>query len=457
MKLYAETNPYKIKLLFIENNSPQYYDEVVLLDEDKKGNVYLAEVTEINLALSGVFVNFKNNQSGFLSFYSIHPFYFNLNSEEKEALMKKLSKEQKGPRESLYYKKYLSQLNNIIKVGQKMIVQIIRKSQGKKGAMLSNFISLGVEFSYLPNALQNEIVFGDITHTIKSQVKEIFLKWKAKGFFLLSKTPYDPLFLSKLEKMIEFWHSLTPQIHNEQIGLIYKEETEIISNYLLEKTSKVFYSGDFNMEEFPARRGFNIETTKVDNSFKPWKKVIDSIWNNQIFLKSGGYLFITYCEGGTFIDVNIGSNRKHSSFAINMEATIIICQQIKVRNISGIIFIDFLDMEAHWEQITRQIEVLLTGKNKMQIITINSVGNAIIYRQNLGGFQCANYFEKKQKWTVERTAEDMFSKIYNKAGLLKISNDLLQFSKNRSLIPGKIKIQPITGEKKWQFVEDLET
>ena len=332
----------------------EYY---ISTKEDRKrrleGNIYIGKVGDIINGMQAAFVDFGGEKSGFIHLKDAMPQV----DEKKQKLDDSMD------------------IKNVLKQNQKILIQVKKDSDNKKGARVSTHISLpgryivlmpNIEFITISQKIENkerkdELIkliknnipenFGAIIRTsainaneneIKKDIKNLLEKWKK------IETKYNsninkPTLIYESENIAE---KMIIDIGIENIDKITtnsKEEFEKLSK--TNKTEKIVYKENKNLIE-----EYGIETQ------------IQKIENRKIWLNCGGFITIDKTEALTAIDVNTGKftgskDLESTIFKVNKEATIEIAKQLRLRDIGGIIIIDYIDMKNKENKL--KIEELL--------------------------------------------------------------------------------------------------
>ena len=332
----------------------EYY---ISTKEDRKrrleGNIYIGKVGDIINGMQAAFVDFGGEKSGFIHLKDAMPQV----DEKKQKLDDSMD------------------IKNVLKQNQKILIQVKKDSDNKKGARVSTHISLpgryivlmpNIEFITISQKIENkerkdELIkliknnipenFGAIIRTsainaneneIKKDIKNLLEKWKK------IETKYNsninkPTLIYESENIAE---KMIIDIGIENIDKITtnsKEEFEKLSK--TNKTEKIVYKENKNLIE-----EYGIVTQ------------IQKIENRKIWLNCGGFITIDKTEALTAIDVNTGKftgskDLESTIFKVNKEATIEIAKQLRLRDIGGIIIIDYIDMKNKENKL--KIEELL--------------------------------------------------------------------------------------------------
>ncbi|MFI4819072.1 MAG: Rne/Rng family ribonuclease [Enterobacterales bacterium] len=325
-------------------------DIYIKCKKQKKFNIYKGIISKIEPSLNAVFVNYGDKRHGFLQNKKISDIYFN--------------------------KKYnlhnnINIKNNIYK-GQEIIVQIYKEENESKCAKLTTFINLfGSYLVLMPNNPKiigiSRKIEGEDRDKIKSKISYLDLP-NGMGIIVrtagIGKSFID--FKYDLSFIIKNWNLIKNTFNNVKAPFLIYKENNIINNYfrnylkynikeIILDNSKLLKS--LKNDSFFFKEKFYKKKIKIfnykDHIFKYYQidNQIESIFKRKIKLPSGGSIIIENNESLTSIDVNSfksnkGLNIKDTAFNTNIESSYEIFRQIRFRDISGLIIIDFIDMKS---------------------------------------------------------------------------------------------------------------
>lgn len=319
--------------------------EYLIEDSQKSlvGNIYLGKIEWIEPSLQAAFVNFGEEKNGFLSIDDIHPSYHLLKSMNQKA----------------------SKIQNLIRKGQEIIVQITRDATGKKTFNLTSYISLnGVSCVLLPNNKSGHGISRKIKAAERKKIKD-FLEKLPKEDSLIIRTAATNVKIEEIEKDYKRLKTIWSKIkiasrRSLKNRLLYKEEDPLVRalrSYSINNISEVIIEGEQTFKKilglkikgklnFPSK----IEKNKKDDIFEEIKDQIEKIYKPEVKLPSGGSIVIHQTEALVAIDVNSKYSTKEKSIEntalkSNMEAAQEIAKNIILRDLGGLIVIDFIDME----------------------------------------------------------------------------------------------------------------
>ena len=328
------------------------------------------------------------------------------------------------------FKRY--KIQEVIKPNQVILVQVIKDERGQKGAALSTFISIAGKYIVLmPNTpkgggISRKIFNPADRKKIRTILNEIEIP-KEMGLIVRTagsnKTKNE--INSDLETLINSWSQIKENAINSIAPSLIHQESEIIKRTLRdmfdENTQNIIVEGN---EGYKKAQSFM--KTMMPSNVKKVKKYrgkiplfiqenieqkLNQIFDSEIKLKSGGYLVINPTEALVSIDINSGSsikgkNVESTALDTNIEAAEEIARQIKVRDLSGLIIIDFIDMLSYGNRrlVERKLkEKCRSDRARIQIGRISNFGLLEMSRQRLR--------ESAIKWKVTLTDESFAQKL----------------------------------------------
>ena len=400
-----------------------------------KSNVYLGKITRVEYSLQAAFVDYGGEKAGFLPFSEIHPNYYQLPIKDKQEMAKDLKNEERNnaneedanedescndnenakehSRNSYrIYKKY--NIQEVIKRGQPVLVQVCKDERGNKGVSLTTYISLPGRYCvFMPNSPRGV----GVSKKIFSHEERRELLSKVRGFNvqsgtgLIVRTAGVKADISDLKKdyeyLLELWKEITSKtIHSHVDGKpIYQEvnvvEQVVRDNYESDEKSEIVINGKKCYEDVIkfAKTIMPNEASKIKlytsktAIFKKYEidKKLDELLSPIAQLPSGGYLVINPTEALVSIDVNSGKsnhgkNVEETALDTNIEAAHEVARQLRLRNLGGLIVVDFIDMNDPKNRRALEHElqrVFMFDKAKVQFAKISQFGLVEISRQRM--------------------------------------------------------------------------
>jgi len=353
-----------------------------------------------------------------------------------------LNEEKEKKKESRFkFKKY--KIQEVIKPNQVILVQVIKDERGQKGAALSTFISIAGKYIVLmPNTPKGGGISRKIFNpadrkkirTILNEIpipKEMGLIVRTAGS---NKTKNE--INNDLDTLIKTWGQIKDNAINSIAPSLIHQESEIIKRTLRDmfddNTQNIIVEGNEGYKK--AQRFMKMIMPSSVKKVKKYRgkiplfieenieQKLNQIFDSEIKLKSGGYLVINPTEALVSIDINSGSsikgkNVESTALDTNIEAAEEIARQIKIRDLSGLIIIDFIDMLSYGNRrlVERKLkEKCRTDRARIQIGRISNFGLLEMSRQRLR--------ESAIKWKVTLTDESFAQKLLKTVELKAIIN-----------------------------------
>ena len=398
-----------------------------------KGNVYLARVTRVEPSLQAAFVEYGGNRQGFLAFSEIHPDYYRIPVEDREALVaaeRESADDEDGdedgegrpetlggeddededirPRRQV--RKY--KIQEVISRKQIMLVQVVKEERGNKGAALTTYLSLAGRYCVLmPNSTRR----GGVSRKITNAADRKRLKTIVGGLDVQDGTAVivrtagakrtkpeisrDYAYLSKL------WDEIRTKTLESQAPSLIHEEGDLVKRSIRDlytsEVDEVIVEGENAYKEARQQMKMLIPShVKRVQKYEEEQPIfqryqveqqMDTIHSPQVTLKSGGYLVINQTEALVAIDVNSGRstrerNIEETALKTNLEAAEELARQLRLRDLSGLIVVDFIDMEENRNQqaVERRLkDAMRNDRARIQIGSISHFGLLEMSRQRL--------------------------------------------------------------------------
>lgn len=456
------------RVAVLEDGILQDFDREAIAIKQIKGNIYLAKVTRVEPSLQAAFVDYDGNRHGFLPFADIHPDYFQLSESEKQKL-RDLTKENQPrteddenygqndrgnndrrdnrrdeKREDSHedsesftvgsysvedetggnysgnihnvYRKY--NIQDVIKPGQLILIQVAKEERGNKGASMTTYISLAGKYCVLMSNTPNK---GGVSKKVdnfrdrkllKSTLNELNVPGDRSVIIRTAGVGKKPEDIKRdYDYLSRLWDSIKEASNSSRAPSFIHAEDDVIKRCLRdvynEQVSEVVVEGEKAFEEvtsfirltMPGSANnvkFHEERIPIFNKYRV-EQQISSLYEKQISLPSGGSIVIDHTEALVAIDVNSGRATKESgveetAFNTNMEAVKEIARQLRLRDLAGLVVIDFIDMydQKHRRNIERALrDELQNDRARIQLGRISLFGLLEMSRQRLG----ASFFE----------------------------------------------------------------
>ena len=404
-----------------------YFDYSDDLIASKKNNIYLGIVSRVEPSLQAAFIDFGSEKKAFLPFDEIHPSYFKIPHNEKLIETKddknNDAEEEKQNRKNFlsFYRKY--KIQDVIKKDQVLLIQIVKEERGTKGAAITTFISLPGRYSVLlPNNSSN----GGVSKKISNPLDRKRLKKLHDGFNLpdgmsiIIRTnaisAEDEDIIADFNYLRKLWTKIREEtLKSKAPKLISELDTPIIKvarDLNQRSVDEIIFSDLKTMKEYKKLESeFSVNKNKEIKHYKEKlplfesfgiKNPINSLSEENIYMKSGGYLVINPTEALTSIDINSGRSTSEKNIEItalntNLEACEEIFKQVQLRNIAGLIVIDFIDMSINGNnnKVERKIkELFYKDRARVQLTKISQFGLMEISRQRIGQSVYETFYKK---------------------------------------------------------------
>jgi len=418
----------EIRIAVVNDGKLDKFDFETRSKVQVKGNIYLAKVIRVEPSLQAAFIDYGGNRHGFLSFSEIHYDYFQIPVNDRQELESHLQNaiaahveetgqtaEEMDPREIArlryqFYRRY--KIQEVIKKRQIMLVQVTKEERGNKGAALTTYISLAGRYCVLmPNTPKGSGVSRKITNKKdREKLKKIVSELHIENGSTVIRTAGIGHTKTEIKKDFAFltnvWNEIRETTLKSSAPCLIHEEAGIIKRSLRDMYSKeidsVVVEGekgyktakDFMKKLMPSHsRKIKLYSDKNIPLFSKYKlnEQISQIYSTRVDLPSGGYLIINNTEALIAIDVNSGRSTRERNIAgtalkTNLEAAHEIARQCRLRDLAGLIVVDFIDMEEKRNniQVERCMrESLKSDKAKIQVGTISNFGLLEFSRQRL--------------------------------------------------------------------------
>jgi ribonuclease E len=346
------------RVAIVKNNRLEEFYIESAAREITQGNIYKATITRIEPSLQAVFVDYGAERNGFLQKYEIHSDYFqDLDSGDRD-------------------------IRNLVKRGQELLVQVTKEPLMKKGAMLTTYISLAGRYLVLmPGSDKKGISRKIADEEERIRLKDLVGKLKIPdGFGVIVRTAGDhctkTLLIRDLRYLMRLWKTIKGSVMKEKApALLYKERHLVlrsIRDYFTPDVSEILIDdARVHHEVRDFLKIISSKHTKIVKRYQGAKPIfakfqledqIASIYENRVVLKSGGSIVIEPTEALVSIDVNSGKSTHEKSveqtaFLTNMQAAEEAARQLRLRDLGGLIVIDFIDMKdpKHRSEVERKL------------------------------------------------------------------------------------------------------
>lgn len=391
--LINATQPEELRVAIADGQHLIDLDIEVPAQEQKKSNIYKGRITRVEPSLDACFVEFGSERHGFLSMKEIAREYF---SEEARKQF------DAGNRVDI---------KDAVQAGQEVIVQVDKEERGTKGAALTTFISLAGRYLVL---MPNNPRAGGVSRQIaRDERKELLDTLKQvevpEGMGMIVRTAgvgrEQEDLQWDLDYLLQLWTAIQEAAKTRKAPfLIYQESNLIIRalrDYLREDIGEILVDDDRVFEdarEFMQQvMPHNLRKLKAYKDVTPLfsryqiESQIESAFSREVRLPSGGAVVIDHTEALLSIDINSaratkGADIEETALQTNLEAAEEIARQLRIRDLGGLIVIDFIDMmskDAQRQVETRLREAMRIDKARVQIGRISRFGLLEMSRQRL--------------------------------------------------------------------------
>ena len=399
-----------------------------------RGNIYLAKVTRVEPSLQAAFVEYGGNRHGFLAFNEIHPDYYQIPTSERKKLLDEETElvtdtdasedidepesdeaedvinQEESKRVSKQRKRY--KIQEVIKKRQIILVQVTKEERGNKGAALTSYISLAGRYCVLmPNTARGGGISRKISdiktrNKIKASIDSLKIP---DGMGVIIRTAGAQRTKTEIKRDFEYltrlWQTIRDLTLNSSAPeLIYEEGS------LVKRSIRDLYNKDVEEIVISGENAFieakNFMKMLIPSHVKFIKKYLDTVplfikydaeseldnmFHENVRLPSGGYLVINQTEALVAIDVNSGrSTREHNiedtALRTNLEASDEVARQLRLRDLAGLIVIDYIDMEERRNNrsVEKQLkDALRADRARIQVGHISQFGLMEMSRQRM--------------------------------------------------------------------------
>lgn len=443
--LIDAAHPEEIRVAVMDGKTLEELDIEASARKQLKGSIYLAKVTRVEPSLQAAFVDYGGNRHGFLAFSEIHPDYYQIPIADREKLLEEEQAEmheepipennqaqaeeqatdnkvletiggdeidEVGQRQRFFpAKRY--RIQEVIKRRQILLIQVNKEERGNKGAALTTYLSLAGRYCVLmPNSgkgggISRKISNNRDRNRLKSIISELDIP---KGIAVIVRTAGSERSKAEIKRdyeyLIKLWSSIRDLTLKSTAPCLIHEEGSIIKRAIRDHYSKdieeVVVSGDDGYRQ--AKDLMKMLVPSHAKKVQPYKDDVVTLFNQyniesqlstinvpQVQLKSGGYIVIDVTEALIAIDVNSGRATRgrsieETAFKTNLEAAAEVSRQLRLRDLAGLVVIDFIDMEVNRNQtaVERRLkDSMRKDRARIQIGRISPFGLLELSRQRL--------------------------------------------------------------------------
>lgn len=385
--LINATHAEEIRVALCNGNHLYDFDLENRTREQKKANIYKGHVTRVEPSLEAVFVEYGSQRQGFLPIREIAPEYL-----------------AGDPRST-------NNIKQLIKEGDELIVQVEKEERGNKGAALSTLISLAGRYLVLmPNNARGGGISRQISGKLRDEMKQALSELRLpKGMSIIIRTAgigktTDEL-QHDLDHLLNIWKGIqqqsqkfpSPRLLHQEAGVV----TRAVRDYLRDDIAEIWVDNEYAYNEaanfieavMPQQANKLRKYTDYEPMFARFgiEKQIETAYQREVRLPSGGSIVIDQTEALVSIDINSskatkGADVSETAFNTNLEAADEIARQLRLRDMGGLIVIDFIDMatDDHQKQVENRLkEATKNDRARIQFAEISRFGLLEMSRQRL--------------------------------------------------------------------------
>jgi len=386
--LINATQPEERRLAIVDGQKLMDFETEIEGREQRKGNIYKAVVTRVEPSLEACFVDYGEDRHGFLPFKEISKNYFREGASVRDA-----------------------RIQDCISNGQELLVQVEKEERGNKGAALTTFVSLAGRYLVLmPNNPRGGGVSRRIEGEDREELKENLDQLEyPKGMSLIARTAgigrTAPELQWDLNYMLKLWTAIDGASKaGKGAFLIYQESSLVIRairdyftadvGEILIDTDDIYDQAQQFMAHVMPETAHKVKRYRDDAPLFSRFQIehqIETAFSRTVNLPSGGAIVIDHTEALVSVDVNSarstrGSDIEETATRTNLEAADEIARQMRLRDLGGLIVVDFIDMEEsknRREVETRLRDALRQDRARVQFSSISKFGLLELSRQRL--------------------------------------------------------------------------
>ncbi len=442
--LIDASHPEETRVVIVSGNHLEDFDVEVESRRQLRGNIYLAKVTRVEPSLQAAFVDYGGNRHGFLAFNEIHPDYYQIPIADREALVAEQKvaeteaeslnggdKEEPAADEAPAIEtlggddtedvqarrppalKRRYKIQEVIKRRQILLIQVDKEERGTKGAALTTYLSLAGRYCVLmPNTARG----GGISRKISNSADRKRLKTILGGLDIpgvmavIVRTAGQKRSKAEIKRdydyLMRVWESVREVTLKSMAPCLVHEEGNLIKRSIRDLYDKdideIIISGDAGYRT--AKDLMKLLIPSHTKRVQPFKEIDKQLFQHfqveeqlaamhspDVQLKSGGYIVINPTEALVSIDVNSGRatrgrNIEETALKTNLEASDEIARQLRLRDLAGLIVIDYIDMEEGRNRVKverRLKDVMRSDRARIQIGRISPFGLLEMSRQRM--------------------------------------------------------------------------
>lgn len=453
-------DPEEIRIALLDNGRLTDFDIETRGSATNTGNIYKGRVVDVMPSLNAAFVNYGADKQGFLTANDVNPRISGIDEAKLE----------KAP-----------SIEELLKPGQDILVQVTKDEVGKKGAVLTTYLALAGRYVVLMPSTNRQGVSRKIQdEESRRKMREAADKLRVPdGMGVIIRTAgrdRDKVALARdLKILLRLWDTIQKDAQKKKAPfLLFKEQDVIlralrdylspdIDEVVLDSDDAFDRAADYMRMVMPRQRGVLSRYVENRPIFHHWgiEDQLDTIFRPKVPLESGGSLVIEPTEALVSIDVNSGKQKagghEETAFATNLEAAEEVARQLRLRDLGGIIVCDFIDMNyrSNQQKVERAMKAALRkDRAKVKVSRISRNGTLELTRQRVRTSVQASVFRRCP--TCTGTGWVMNPESHSVAVLRKV----MDRAARADLKSAKVDIEWEAGEllrtTKWSAVQELE-
>jgi ribonuclease E len=383
-QMLVRTLPHQVQIVVMEG--PVLVEHYVARSDKKSlvGNVYLGRVRNVLPGMEAAFVDFGEGKNGVLYAGDVNFSAYDLNGKPKR-------------------------IESALQPSDPVLVQVVKDAMGHKGARLTNQVSLAGRYLVLAPDTNVRGISRRLSEDERRRLRELIAEHRPEGMGVIVRTAADGAstedIKGDIERLQEIWQAIETDLGSASAPQLLYEEPPLVTRVIREHFTRDFKRLLIDDVDTYQRVIDYLQGTEPDLVEKvshytdemalferfhvedQLRKALD----RKVWLPSGGHVVIDRTEALTVIDVNTGrfvgtSNLEDTVLANNLEAAEEIARQLRLRDIGGIIVIDFIDMESQKNQdavLHRLREHLAKDKTRSQVFDVSNLGLVEMTRKNV--------------------------------------------------------------------------
>lgn len=395
LKLLINTDePEECRLVLLEGGRVESFYVETVSQAQTKGNIYKGRVTAVEANMQAAFVDYGSEKNGFLPFGDIHPEYY-ATEVAADTHWKDLP------------------IQKVLSKGQEVLVEVVKEATGNKGATLTTFLSLpGRYLVLMPGSdsagISRKIESEEERNKLREMIESVSIP---EGIGYIVRTASQEITKTALAQdvryLLNLWKEIKKKGQTEKAPALLHKEQNIVSRFLRDHFTAEITEILVDAEEALAQVNNFLEllpaaqrkstTAKLHKGAQPLfhqyhvERQIEQIYQPTVPLPSGGSIVINPTEALVAIDVNSGRTGKDKSFEdaiflANMEAAEELSRQLRLRDLGGLIVVDFIDMRdsKHIREVEKKVrDCMKRDKAKVDFSKISKFGLMQISRQKM--------------------------------------------------------------------------